>query len=193
MSIIDTLITDRTQGDEERVEELAAKGYDAMTDAEKAEWDGEMKGAYDASDLNRVESAVSYLAELLVLLPSELKEYAASKGVAFDAFFDVPYDAAAYTLATKTDWGELDSPTPEQMERYIENVKALRSALDYATSDLPGSMDNLTIDGANSIEKALKGLDEAISAFDAKTKVNLDNTASVWIYSGEIYASEVLR
>ena len=191
MSIIDTLITDRTQSDEERVEELAAKGYDAMTDAEKAEWDGEMKGAYDASDLNRVESAVAYLAELLVLLPMELKEYAASKGVAFDAFFDVPYDAAAYALTTKTDWAESDSPTPEQMARYIENVKALRSALDYATSDLPGSMDNLTIDGANAIENALKGLDEAISEFDAKTKVNLDNTASVWIYSGEIYASEV--
>ena len=191
MSIIDTLITDRTQGDEERVEELAAKGYDAMTAEEKEEWDGEMNGAYDASDLNRVESAVAYLAELLVLLPRELKEYAASKGVAFDAFFDVPYDSAEYVLTTKTDWAELDSPTPEQMARYIENVNALRSALDYATSDLPGSMDNLDIDGANAIEKALKGLDEAISAFDAKTKVNLDNTASVWIYSGEIYASEV--
>ena len=191
MSIIDTLITDRTQGDEERVEELAAKGYDAMTAEEKAEWDGEMKGAYDASDLNRVESAVAYLAELLVSLPIELKEYAASKGVAFDAFFDVPYDAATYALTTKTDWDELDSPTPIQMVRYIKNVKALRSALDYATSDLPVSMDNLTIDGANAIEKALKGLDEAISAFAEKTKLNLDNTASVWIYSGEIYASEV--
>ena len=191
MSIIDTLITDRTDAGEERVEELAAKGYDSMTDAEKAEWDGEMKGAYDASDLNRVESAVAYLAELLVSLPIELKEYAASKGVAFDAFFDVPYDAAAYALTTKTDWDELDSPTPEQMARYIENVRALRNALDYATSDLPGSMDNLNIDGANAIEKALNGLDVAISAFDAKTKVNLDNTASVWIYSGEIYASEV--
>lgn len=191
MSIIDTLITDRTQADEERVEELASKGYEAMTDAEKAEWDGEMKGAYDASDLNRVESSVAYLAELLVLLPRELKEYAASKGVAFDAFFDVPYDAAAYALTTKTDWAELDSPTQEQMARYLENVRALRSALDYATSDLPVSMDNLTIDGANAIEKALKGLDEAISAFDAKTKANLDNTASVWIYSGEVYASEV--
>ena len=191
MSIIDTLITDRTQADEERVEELAAKGYDAMSDAEKAEWDGEMKGAYDASDLNRVESAVAYLAELLVLLPIELKEYAASKGVAFDAFFDVPYDSDAYVLTTKTDWAEPDNPTPEQMARYLENVKSLRRALDYATSDLPGSMDNLDIDGANAIEKALKGLDVAISAFAAKTKVNLDNTASVWIYSGEIYASEV--
>ena len=126
-----------------------------------------------------------------MLLPIELKEYAASKGVAFDAFFDVPYDAEAYVLTTKTDWAELDSPTPSKMVRYIKNVKALRSALDYATSDLPRSINNLTIDGANAIENALKGLDAAISAFDAKTKVNLDNTASAWIYSGEIYANEV--
>ena len=190
MNIIDTLITDRTKYDVDRVDELASKGYDAMSSSEKAEWDEGMKGSYNESDLNRVEKAVAYLAELLIALPDELKEYAASKGVAFDAFFDVPYDSSTYVLTTKTDWAEVDSPTPEQMARYIENVKALRSALDYATSDLPGSMDNLTIDGANAIEKALNGLYVAISEFDAKTKVNLDNTASVWIYSGEIYASE---
>ena len=191
MSIIDTLITDRTQADEERVEELAAKGYDAMTDEEKAEWDGEMKGAYDASDLNRVESAVAYLSEVLLMLPDAFKSYASSNGIAWDAFFDVPYDKNSYYLTTKTDWSQLDIPTPEQMDRYINNIKALRSALDYATSDLPESMDNLTIDGANAIEKALNGLYVAIIEFDAKTRVNLDNTASAWKYSGEIYSGEV--
>ena len=191
MNIIDTLITDRTQSDVDRVDELASKGYDSMSSSEKAEWDEGMKGTYNASDLNRVETAVAYLAELLLALPDELKEYAASKGVAFDAFFDVPYDKQSYYLTTKTDWSQLDIPTPEQMARYLENVKALRSALDYATSDLPGSMDNLTIESANAIEKALNGLYVAISEFDAKTKVNLDNTASVWIYSGEIYSGEI--
>ena len=191
MNIIDTLITDRTQSDVDRVDELASKGYDSMSSSEKAEWDEGMKGTYNASDLNRVETAVAYLAELLLALPDELKEYAASKGVAFDAFFDVPYDKQSYYLTTKTDWSQLDIPKPEHMARYIENVKALRSALDYATSDLPVSMDNLTIESANAIEKALNGLYVAISEFDAKTKVNLDNTASVWIYSGEIYSGEI--
>ena len=191
MNIIDTLITDRTQADKERVEELAAKGYDAMSVAEKAEWDEGMKGSYNASDLNRVETAVAYLAELLLALSDGLKSYASSNGVAWDAFFDVPYDKNSYYLTTKTDWSQLDIPTPEHMARYLENVKALRSALDYATSDLPRSMDNLTIDSANAIEKALNGLYVAISEFDAKTKVNLDNTASVWIYSGEIYSGEI--
>ncbi len=191
MNIIDTLITDRTQSDVDRVNYLASKGYDSMSSSEKAEWDEGMKGSYNASDLNRVETAVAYLAELLIALPDDLKSYASSNGVAWDAFFDVPYDKNSYYLTTKTDWSQLDIPTPEQMDRYINNIKALRSALDYATSDLPESMDNLTIDGANAIEKALNGLYVAISEFDSKTKVNLDNTASVWIYSGEIYLGEI--
>ena len=50
-TIIDTLVTDRTQADVERVRELAAKGFAAMTAAERAEWLAGMKGAYNAADL----------------------------------------------------------------------------------------------------------------------------------------------
>ena len=191
MNIIYTLITDRTQSDVDRVNELASKGYDSMSSSEKAEWDEGMKGSYSASDLNRVETAVAYLSEVLIALPDAFKSYASSNGIAWDAFFDVPYDKNSYYLTTKTDWSQLDIPTPEQMDRYINNIKALRSAFDYATSDLPESMDNLSIDGANAIEKALNGLYVAIIEFDEKTKVNLDNTASAWKYSGEIYSGEV--
>lgn len=186
-----TLVTDRTESDVAYAKMLSGKGLNGMSNTEKAEWLSGLKGAYNASDLNRVETAVAYLAEMLRTLPGILKEYAASKGVAWDAFFDVPYDPLTYDLTTKIDWSINDVPTFVQMERYLSNVVILREALSLDTTDLPGSMDNLTIDGANAIEKALKGLDGAISAFDAKTKVDLDNTASVWIYSGEIYASEV--
>ena len=54
MSIIDTLITDRTEADFDRAKALAAKGWDDMTDDEKAEWRANPKGAYNVSDLNRV-------------------------------------------------------------------------------------------------------------------------------------------
>lgn len=56
------LITDRTQADADEVKRLAAKGYAAMTTEEKAAWDAGLKGAYNASDLNRVGSAVGYVA-----------------------------------------------------------------------------------------------------------------------------------
>lgn len=61
-TIIDTLITNRTQADVERVKALAAKGFAGMTAAEQAEWLAGMKGAYNAADLNRVETALNYLA-----------------------------------------------------------------------------------------------------------------------------------
>ena len=61
MSIVDELITDRTQADVNRVRELALKGWANLTDAEKAEWNAGMKGAYNATDLNRVTQAMDYI------------------------------------------------------------------------------------------------------------------------------------
>ena len=63
MSVIDTLVTDRTEADASRYSELRDKGWAAMTTAERAEWVAGMKGAYNASDLNRVASAMSYLSQ----------------------------------------------------------------------------------------------------------------------------------
>lgn len=153
--------------------------------------EGNEKGTYNASDLNRVGAAVSYLAEILVSLPDDLKSYAESNGVAWDVFFDVPYDPPAYVLTVKTDWVEEDIPTPEQMELYLENAKALRNALDYDTDKLPDVMDNLSWQGANAIEKALEGLDEAITILRDTTKTYLYNTASAWFYSGDLFSGEV--
>ena len=63
MSIIDTLITDRTQADVDALQALYAKPK-AMWTAE--EWDkfllGDYRGAYNASDMNRVLDALDYLA-----------------------------------------------------------------------------------------------------------------------------------
>ena len=54
MSIIDTLITDRTQSDVTRWRTLHDKGWDGMTEGEKVEWSAGVRGAYNATDLNRV-------------------------------------------------------------------------------------------------------------------------------------------
>lgn len=56
-----SLITNRAQADVERVRTLAAKGWSGMTDAERAEWVAGLKGAYNASDLNRVTAAMDAL------------------------------------------------------------------------------------------------------------------------------------
>lgn len=192
MSIIDTLITDRTQADVDRVEGLVAKGYDAMSDAEKAEWDGEMNGAYNASDLNRVESVVAYLAAQLVAMPDELKKYAADLLVAWTDLFAQPYNVQDYAdMETKTDWAMSDIPDNDSMARYLANVALLQTAFEADYPALPDSMGNLTFDGANAIEKVLALLGASINAERTYKQHLINNTASAWVYSGEIYANEV--
>ncbi len=186
-----SLITDRNLADVMRVQELASISYSQMTGEEKAEWDSDLKGAYNASDFNRVESAVAYLAGLLRALPDDLKAYASEKVVAWDKFFNVPYDAASVVVDTKTDWKMTDIQTPQDMARYLDNVAFLRGVIEYATATLPATMDNLAWQGANAIEQVLVDLDEAIEHLRQQTKYYLDLTAQSWHFSGEIFTGEV--
>lgn len=100
-----------------------------MTASEQSSWNGDAaKGAYNYTDLNRVETAV--------------KELAGELGL---------------SLTTKTNWTLWDVPTRSDMERYLGNVVAIRDAcpgsLDFPS--LPSSMNGLTYTSANSIEKVL--------------------------------------
>lgn len=132
-TIIDTLITDRAQADAERVKELAAKGFAAMTAAEQTEWLAGMKGAYNASDLNRVGTALNYLAGRLSSI--------CGKSIAWTA---------------KTDWAVTDIPAASQVAEYQQQIQDIRGALAYpaGTPDAP-ELGRLTYTGANDIERIL--------------------------------------
>lgn len=123
------LITDRTQAHVDRLRKLQMKGWANLTDAEKAEWYGvASKGAYNYTDLNRVEQAVSEIAESLGL-----------------------------ALSTKTDWNQWSVPTQEDMSRYLENIEKLKAACpnsEYIQA-LPIRMAGLTFEAANRIEEVL--------------------------------------
>lgn len=139
-TIIDTLITDRTQADVERVKELAAKGFTAMTAAEQAEWLAGMKGAYNASDLNRVGTAMNYLAGRLASICGK-----------------------SITWTAKTDWAVTDIITASQAETYRQQIQEIRDALAYpaGTPDAP-QLARLTYTGANDIERILTLCEELI-------------------------------
>lgn len=95
------------------------------------------KGAYNYSDLNRVEMAVFELAEQLGL-----------------------------PLKTKMDWGLWDIPTQAEMDRYISNVVRIREALPNKNSipSVPGRMNGLTLRTANRIEQILTEADAGVNA-----------------------------
>lgn len=64
MSIIDTLITDRTQADVTKLKSLLSKPRAMWTNEEWSDFIlAKNKGAYNATDLNRVQEAMEYLAE----------------------------------------------------------------------------------------------------------------------------------
>lgn len=185
------MVYDRTYTDLLRAKELATIGYASMTDAEREEWNGGLRGAYNAIDFNRVENAVFFLCVVLKDLPQEIRDFAAELKVSWDSFFDIPYSADNLNLTIKNTWKVGEIPTKAEKSRYLSNVAELRRTLDYETDMLPASMDGLTINGANAIEKALAFLHTEIDKFRQMRKTQIENTAAAWFYADEIYADEV--
>lgn len=136
------LITDRTQADVDRVKRLRKKwAAGTITQAEKDEWFSEMKGAYNASDLNRVGSAIRYINQRLL--------------------------EAGYgkELEIKADWRETDNNYIGSLDYYLQAVRQLRSWFTTMenTPAVPDDMQNLTYIEANNIEKILMDLDFLIT------------------------------
>lgn len=153
------LITDRTQADVERVVYLAGRvSAGTATAAEQTEWGSDLKGAYNASDLNRVGAAVAYVAGRLT-------------GYGY-----------AVSVSPRQDWQVTDIPTPESMTAYLADVAALRAALTVAagTPEVPEDMERLTWKEANDIEKILVDVDELLTRMAAAWFYSGD------LYAGEV-------
>lgn len=138
------LVTDRTARDVERWRLLHSKGWDALTEEEKAEWQAGLKGAYNFEDLNRVESAVVFIARRL----TESGYYVSPE--------------------VKLSWNVADHPTKADMNRYLGNIALLRSMLPLykTTPTVPTTSKKLDYLVANDIEKILSDLDRQISAIN---------------------------
>lgn len=159
--IIQTLVTDRTGADVTRWLSLRNKGYENMTAAERAEWDaGNMKGAYNVSDLNRVGSALNYIRDLLA-----------------DTGYMHP---AAYTA--KTNWTAADIPTAADLSTLLSHVRTARGAFAVmpSTPPVPGDSGGLSYEEANNIEKILLDIDQLITNMLAARYFCGD------LYSGEV-------
>lgn len=153
------LITDRVQADVDRVAYLAGRvSAGTATDAEKTEWASDLKGAYNASDLNRVGAAVAYVAGRL-------------NGYGY-----------AVTVNPKQDWTGSDIPTAGQMAAYLRDVDTLRGAIAVmnSTPPTPDSASGLTWREANDIEKILLDVDELLTRMAAAWFYSGD------LYAGEV-------
>lgn len=140
MSVIDTLITDRSAADYQLWQTLKALGWSGMSSEQQAQWVAGLKGAYNASDLNRVQEAMEYLA-----------------GV----FSSYGYTVSLQVMPT---WSDSDIPTEAQMTAYLSNLAALRGVLAVlpTTPATPESMELLTYVEANNIEQILVDINQLL-------------------------------
>lgn len=153
------LITDRVQADVDRVAQLTGRvSAGTATAAERTAWATDLKGAYNASDLNRVGTAVAYVAERL-------------NGYGY-----------AVTVNPKQDWTVSDIPTAGQMAAYLRDVAALRGAIAVmaSTPPTPDSASGLTWQEANNIEQILVDVDELLTRMAAAWFYSGD------LYAGEV-------
>lgn len=129
----DELITDRTILDFERWRTLRDKGYENMTTEECEEWAGDMKGAYNASDLNRVGAVLNTLRD-------RLKDAGYLGGNEF---------------VMRTNWEKGEIPTAAAFSAYIGAVATVRGAVTQfpETPKTPEDTGGLDFEGANAIEK----------------------------------------
>ena len=141
--MLENLITDRTQADFERWRTLRDKGYANMTAEERIEFAGDMKGAYNASDLNRVGAALNYLRGRLT----------AAGYIRGDEF------------SARANWERKEIPTGAQFTAYIKAVETIRAAMSRkaTTPQTPADVGGLDIQGANDIEQILLDVEELIN------------------------------
>lgn len=163
MSIIDELITDRTQADVDRQLELNAKwipgsGVFAGTYEEQQEWLAGTKGTYRAADLNRVGKAIHYIAERLQA---------------------AGYDVSVFSV---TDFTNADWVDPAYANMLLGEIRQLRGKFSQTaqTPQVPASMENMTVQTANDIEKNLAAIDRLLT-----------NMTAARYFGGEVYSGEV--
>lgn len=115
-------------------------------------------GFYNVTDLNRVGEAMLFVAAELT--------------------------AAGYhtPITPKTDWSYHDKPTPANMTQYLRCLDTLRRQLVMlrTSPSTPPTMEKLTPQRANDIEKILVDIDDLIG-----------RVRGSYFYSGEPFAGEV--
>lgn len=115
-----------------------------ITDRSQSDVGQNDKGSYNASDLNRVGAACAYL---------------------YDMFAGCGYAVPGY-VALPTDWAVTGVPTAGDMNTYLGTIAALKAVL-QAAQEIPDSMEKLTVDGANDIERLLIEVEDQVKRLSA--------------------------
>ena len=145
--MLENLITDRSLADIEAVKKLAEAIKSGVATEEQVQeyLTVHQKGAYTYEDLNRVESAVAYVA-------NRLKEFG--------------YGTDIRPVET---WSMENKPNKEDFDRYLWNIAQIRSAITVfkSTPVTPDSMVGFDVNKANALEQILVDVDQILNNIQA--------------------------
>ena len=155
----DDLIADRTQQNVNIIKDLSKKRYIDFTDEEKQFWiDNIKKGCYTYNDLNRVESLVQDIADRCNSLGLNV------------------------SVNTRI-WAKDEIPSVSEMERYLSNIKKIRSLnIKLSTTPKPPNDIKLNYYEANNIEQIIKDMNLLLVTPD-----DINRYCGTDIYCGESF------
>lgn len=192
MNVIDTLIFDRTLGDVMRVKSLAEIAHTrGLTAEELAEWNAAVvRGAYNASDINRVGEAIEYTDAYLSEVQSIIDAYRMERGVADDVYFDAQVANPSEMIAPWTDYTISEPPVMKNnvMRTFrAAQVMAERVRIPYTAPDIS----RLTYQDANRVERMIFDAYHYASEKEITRKDAAERMAKAWYHADDLFCGEI--
>lgn len=139
--------------------------------------------------MNRVCQAIEYLKVNLNSIASEIEDYLALHDIASDSNFAIKHNIVSASLITSS-WVVGQIPSKAELDSVIECLEQISNALEIVTTSIPSTYNNLTVDGANSIEKMMQEVEAERKRAIALSKARIDLASQYYVYSNEIYGGE---
>lgn len=158
-----------------------------VTDRQYSDIGQNPKGSYNITDIQRVTNNAFEIKPLIANAIDEITAYREQKGVANGTPYNIPLNAD-FELVSMPNYDYNSIPTAEELTNYLENVEKIANAVELS-HNLPNTMENLSIDGANTIEKTLENGYNKINNVKTELFSKIDRT--VWGYCGDYYGGDM--
>ena len=186
------MITDRSASDVLLAKNLIKKGFQNMTEAEKNSFLSGLKGAYNYSDVNRVETAIKYLVDTMLQIYEQNIQLAKELGVSWESIYDVPYNPEDYkNIVIKNDWKINDIFSKAYRIDFLNKIFHVLSSLIDIPGDFPTSFDGFDYKKANIIEKSMEDFNVALADLKSNKENLITGTSKAWYYSGDLFGGEI--
>lgn len=192
MTIIDTLIFDRTLDDVLRIKALSETAQTReLTAAETEEWNAAVvRGAYNASDINRIGEAIAFADAYLSTVQPGIDAYRAALGVADDAYFDAELPVQGLPTVP---WADYTASEPPIMENDVEKTfraaeeLAARVHLKYQAPE----MSRIGYQAANAVERMIYDAYKYGTEKETTRKDAAERIARAWYHAGDLFCGEI--